>query len=141
MSKPFTIERTYNAPIEKVWKAISNNDDMKKWYFPLPEFKAEPGFEFTFTGGPKDGRQYVHLCQVKEVIPGKKLSYSWRYKDAPGDSLVTFELFAEGKNTRLKLTHSGIETFDQKNPDMDAKNFEAGWNHIIGKGLPDFLNK
>jgi uncharacterized protein YndB with AHSA1/START domain len=139
MNKPFTIERTYNAPPDKVWQAISNNAHLQKWYFKLPEFKAEPGFEFSFTGGPKDGRQYVHLCQVKEVIPGKKLSYSWRYEGEPGDSLVTFELFPEGNNTRLKLTHSGLETFDRSNPDMDAKNFEAGWKHIIGTSLDNYL--
>ena len=28
---PFTIERTYNAPVENVWKAITDKDEMKKW--------------------------------------------------------------------------------------------------------------
>ena len=43
MSDPIIVERTYNAPIEKVWNAITDREEMKKWYFELAEFKAEPG--------------------------------------------------------------------------------------------------
>lgn len=140
-NKAFVIERTYNAPIEKVWSAISNNNEMKKWYFVLPEFKAEVGFEFQFSGGPPE-KSYLHLCKVTEVVPGKKLTYSWRYDGYPGNSFVTFELFDEGTKTRLKLTHEGLESFAaSNNPDLDKKNFEAGWAQIIGTTLPEFLAK
>lgn len=30
--KILIIERTYEAPIEKVWEAITNKDQMKQWY-------------------------------------------------------------------------------------------------------------
>ena len=69
---PIVIERTFNAPAAKVWRAITNNDEMKEWYFKLKKFKAEPGFEFQFEGGPDD-RSYVHLCKITEVIPEKKI--------------------------------------------------------------------
>jgi uncharacterized protein YndB with AHSA1/START domain len=139
-NEPFVIERTYNAPADLVWKAISDKDEMKKWYFDLAEFKAEIGFEFEFTAGSKDGKKYRHLCQVTEVIPGQKLTYSWRYDGYPGNSFVSFELFPEGNQTRLKLTHEGLESFAaSNNPDLEAKNFAAGWTSIIGKSLPDFL--
>jgi uncharacterized protein YndB with AHSA1/START domain len=136
----FVIERTYNAPVDKVWKAITDKEQMKQWYFDMSDFKAEPGFEFQFTGGEED-KPYVHLCKIKEVIPGRKLSYSWRYKGYEGDSLVTFELFTEGAGTRLKLTHEGLETFPISNPDFAKKNFEMGWNDIIGTLLKDFVEK
>ena len=29
---PFVIERTYNAPVDKVWKAITDKGQMKKKY-------------------------------------------------------------------------------------------------------------
>ncbi|WP_316812363.1 SRPBCC domain-containing protein [Pedobacter heparinus] len=48
-TKPLIVERSYNAPIEKVWKAITDRDQMKEWYFELKEFKAEKGFKFQFT--------------------------------------------------------------------------------------------
>jgi uncharacterized protein YndB with AHSA1/START domain len=72
------------------------------------------------------------------VIAQKKIAYSWRYKGEPGNSLVTFELFGEGEKTRLKLTHSGIETFP-KTPAFAPKNFETGWTQLIGSELKRFV--
>jgi uncharacterized protein YndB with AHSA1/START domain len=140
-TEPFVIERVYKASAEKIWKAITDETQMKQWYFDLPGFKPEVGFEFRFTGGPPD-KEYLHLCKITEVIPYKKLTYSWRYDGYPGNSFVTFELFPQGEETKLKLTHAGLESFAvSNNPDLDAKNFAEGWSHIIGISLKEFLEK
>ncbi|HRG88609.1 MAG TPA: SRPBCC domain-containing protein, partial [Chitinophagales bacterium] len=62
-TEPFVIERLLNAPVALVWKAISNKEEMKKWYFDLAAFKPEVGFEFSFTAG-SETKQYLHLCKV-----------------------------------------------------------------------------
>lgn len=90
-NNPFIIERIYNAPAIKVWQAITDNNEMKKWYFDIADFKPEVGFEFTFAGEGKEGEKYIHLCKVTEVVQEKKLTYSWRYKGFEGNSFVTFE--------------------------------------------------
>lgn len=140
-NEPFVIEQTYNAPVERVWQAITDNDQMKQWYFKLEEFKPEVGFEFEFTGGSKDGPKYTHVCKVTEVIPGRKLTHTWTYKDYEGASYVTWELFPEGDKTRLKLTHTGLETFPQNNPDFAKTSFEKGWTSITGASLRNFVEK
>ena len=112
---------------------------MKKWYFDLPEFKPVVGTEFQFTGGPDDGKKYLHLCKVVEVVEGKKIAYTWKYDGYAGESKVTFELFEEGNKTRLKLTHEGLETFPADNKDLAKENFVAGWTEIIGTSLKNFL--
>src|ERR1700761_9527856 len=139
-AEPFVIERTMNAPVEKVWDAITNRDKMEQWYFNLAEFKPEVGFEFSFEGGT-EVKCYLHLCKITEVIPVKKLQYSWRYDGYAGNSFVTFELFPEGNQTRVKLTHEGLETFPADNQDFAKENFVGGWNHIIGKSLTEFVEK
>ncbi len=136
--EPFVIERTYNAPVSKVWKAITDKDQMKQWYFDIAAFKPEPGFAFSFTGQGSKGEDYVHLCEVKEVIPNRKLSYSWRYRGYEGSSVVTFELFEEAGKTRLKLTHEGLESFP-KHPDFAVESFTKGWTELIGKHLKEFV--
>jgi uncharacterized protein YndB with AHSA1/START domain len=138
--EPFVIERTYNAPVDRVWKAITDSGEMKQWYFDLPGFRAEVGYEFQFEGGADD-RMYLHLCKVTEVIPGRKLTYSWRYDGFEGNSFVTFELFPEGKKTKLKLTHAGLETFPANVKDFAKENFVQGWNDIIGNMLKNYLEK
>ncbi|MEO8399488.1 MAG: SRPBCC domain-containing protein [Ignavibacteriaceae bacterium] len=138
--EPLVKEVTVNAPAAKVWKALTDNKEMKNWYFDIKEFKPVVGFEFTFEGG-KDDKVYVHLCKITDLIKNKKLSYSWKYKDYPGNSLVTFELFEEGNKTRLKLTHEGIESFPQDLPDFARESFSDGWDYIIGKSIKEYLEK
>ena len=127
----FTIERTYNAPVEKVWQAITNPEAIKQWFFDLPGFKAEIGCEFRFYGGKDENNQYLHICQITEVIDGEKLVYRWRYDGYAGISYVIFELFDEGSQTRLKFTHEGIETFPADNPDFAKENFAEGWTYTV----------
>jgi uncharacterized protein YndB with AHSA1/START domain len=134
------IERTYNAPIEKVWKALTDKDQMKEWYFDIPDFKPEVGFEFEFIGKGKKGEEYLHKCKITEIIPQQKLTHSWRYDGYEGNSFVTFELSAEGDKTHIKLTHTGLETF----PAVEAfakSNFVEGWTYIVGKGLKEFVER
>ena len=137
LAEAVVIERTFNTPVGRVWKALTNVEEMRQWYFNLKQFKAEVGFEFEFVV-EHEGTTYHHLCKVTQVIPQKKLAYTWRYKGHEGDSLVTFELFADGDETRLKLTHQGLETFP-KTAAFARKNFEAGWTAIIDSELKQFL--
>lgn len=138
-AQPVTIERTYHARAEKVWQALTDKDQMKQWYFELAEFKPEKGFEFSFTGEGVKGEKYLHLCRVTEVVPLKKLQYSWTYEGYPGYSVVTFELFEEGDNTRLRLTHEGLESFPADNGDFAKENFIEGWTYITGTSLKNYL--
>ena len=138
-NQPITFSRLLKASPAKVWKAITDRDEMKQWYFDLAEFKAEKGFRFSFTGGPSPEKQYVHLCEITEVIPLKKLVYSWRYEGYEGISYVSFELFPEGDSTKLVLTHSGLESFPAANTDFAVHNFEEGWNHILHISLKNYL--
>jgi len=138
--EPVIKEVTIDAPVDRVWKAITDKEDMKQWYFDLENFEPKPGFKFQFYGGTEE-HQYLHLCEIKEVIPNQKLSYSWRYDGYPGDSLVTFELFEEGERTRVKLTHEGLETFPADNPDFAKGNFVEGWNQLIGTSIKTYVEK
>jgi uncharacterized protein YndB with AHSA1/START domain len=138
-STPFVIEQVYAAPVKKIWQALTNKEQMKAWNFDVSDFKAEVGFEFHFEGGAED-RSYTHLCKITEVVPERKLSYTWSYKGYPGMSTVTFELFPEGDKTRLRLSHAGLETFPvATNPDFAKKNFEMGWNEITSKSLRTYV--
>jgi len=136
---PVIVERVYNAPIDKVWNAITQNEELKAWYFQLEEFKPEKGFKFEFSGGPDDGPQYLHLCEVVEVIEGKKIAYTWRYDGYPGNSTVHWELFDQGDKTLLRLTHEGLETFAENGPDFAKTSFVGGWTYFVNDALKKYL--
>jgi uncharacterized protein YndB with AHSA1/START domain len=139
IQEPLVIEVTYNASVEKVWQALTDNEQMKQWYFDIDGFRPEVGFQFTFKG-ENEGRVFIHLCRITEVTPFQKLKHSWQYEGLDGLSYVTFELFPKEDQTRLKLTHEGLETFPQ-NKDFQRENFVQGWTQITGTHLRNFLEK
>ncbi len=126
-TEPFVIERTFNTSVEKVWKAITDKDEMKQWYFDLAEFKPEIGFEFQFYGEWIKGEKFLHLCKITDAVKNIKLMPGWRYDGYEGISFVTFELFDGGEETRLQLTHEGLETFPMTaNNDFAKESFAEG---------------
>lgn len=137
--EPIIKEVVLNAPVSKVWQALTNKDELKQWCFDMNAFKLEEGFEFQFHG-EKDGQKFLHVCKVVEVQPQKKMKWLWSYEDVPGDTFVTFELFPLDDETRLRLTHEGLEKLPQ-DENYAKGNFVEGWNMILGKLLPDFLSK
>ncbi len=142
MNEPINIEKTVAASATEVWHAITDVNAMRKWYFDIKELKFEKGFDFGFYGENAEGKKYLHLCCVTEVIPLNKLSYSWKYDGYQGISNVTFELSSNQNNsTLISLTHSGVENFEATNPDFARKNFEGGWAQIVGESLPNFLKQ
>ncbi|POY38306.1 SRPBCC domain-containing protein [Solitalea longa] len=140
-NNPVIVEKTFNAPIEEVWEALTDKEKMKQWYFDIVDFKPKISHEFHFLAGPEN-KQYLHICRITDLFPLKKLAYTWRFEGYDGNSKVNFELFNEGpSSTRLKLTHEGLESFPASNPDLAKENFEQGWNQIIGTSLVNFLSK
>ena len=139
LAAPVVVERTFNAPIARVWEALTDVDQMREWYFDLKEFKPEVGFAFGFVV-EHAGNTYDHRCKITEVVPHKKIAYTWRYHGHEGNSLVTIELSAQGDKTHLKLTHTGLDTFP-KTAAFARENFEKGWTSIIGTELKQFVER
>ena len=137
-TEPLVVERIFDAPASQVWQALTQVEAMRRWFFELPDFQPNAGFEFKFAV-EHEGFTYRHRCQITEVIPEKKIAYTWRYEDYEGESLVTFELVAEGGRTRLKLTHEGLETFPRL-PAFQRGNFLQGWTFISG-ALKDYVER
>jgi uncharacterized protein YndB with AHSA1/START domain len=133
-------EVVINAPTNKVWQAITNKNHMKNWYFDIEVFEPVVGFEFSFYGGD-ECQKYLHLCKITKVIENKVLAYTWRYDEYEGNSEVTFELFADGDKTRLKLTHTGIDSFPKTSPNFTRESFAAGWKELIGTLIKEYLEK
>jgi len=135
------IERAFNAPIDVVWQAITEPEQMKKWYFPaIQTFKPEVGFEVRINT-ECDGKTKEHLWKVTEVVPGRKIAYNWNYTVNRGNSTVSWELFDEGKTTRLRLVHKGLLSFEpEKNPGFARSGFFGGWTHFAGR-LKDYVEK
>ena len=130
--EPLVVERVFDAPVERVWQALTNKEELKHWSFDIPDFEPEEGYEFTFNGQNQNGVK-THYCRITEVVEQQRLAYSWRYPGIKGVSWVTWELFPEGRKTRLRLTHAGLEKLAYAGADYRRQNFETGWGNIFGR--------
>lgn len=132
------LTRVLDAPVDLVWKALTDIKLLKQWLPFFPDFKPEVGFETRFKLGPSDDHQYTHICRVLEVVPYKKLTYTWYYEGYTGQSHVIFALFDKKEQTKVVLMHTITEPFPKDNPDFDPKNFKEGWTYTID-GLKKFV--
>ena len=114
MQTTITNEWVYEQSPEVVWEYLTNADLIALWLMPN-DFKPVLGHEFSFRIKPipsldLDG---IFPCKILEIIPFKKLVYSW--KGGPGDGTVTLDTIVEwklekyGKGTKLFLLQSGFK--------------------------------
>jgi uncharacterized protein YndB with AHSA1/START domain len=125
---------------ELVWKYLTDAKLLSEW---LMENDIQPvvGHKFQFRTKPVPGFDGNVYCEVLEIIPTKKLSYSWKGGPRKGtitlDSVVTWTLVKRGACTELTIEHTGFE---------GLKNFvgylfmNSGWRKIIRHRLPKLLN-
>lgn len=130
------LRRTFAAPRERVFRAWTVPEEMKKWKgpgamsTPVAEVDLRPGGRYRIHMQPPDGTVTHRLVGLYRVVdPPKKLVYTWRWENEPelAETLVTVEFLDRGGNTELVLTH---ELF----PNDDArKRHEAGWTACFDK--------
>lgn len=137
--QPVVVEQLFNKPIQVVWKAITQHDQMIQWFFDnIPDFRPEVGFKTQFNV-EAPSRNFLHLWEVTEVIPNKKIVTNWKYEGVAGDSFVTFELFEQGSRTKLIASTQVVEDFDDNIPEFKRESCFGGWNYFIKQKLKEYL--
>ena len=138
---PISVKYSYNAPLKRVWKAITDHSEMIQWYFDMiPAFEAEIGFETHFLV-TNEGREFTHRWEVTAIIPEKMISYRWRYDEYAGDSFVTFKLEAQDKMTELTLLINIVEDFEDGVPEFTLESCLGGWEYFLNQRLRNYLEK
>lgn len=136
---PVVVVNTFDKSIEEVWKAITVKEEMVQWFFDnILEFKPEVGFKTQFNV-QAPSRDFMHLWEVTEVIPQKRLVTNWKYEGMYGDSLVYMELEDLGSQTKFTLTTKVLEDFDDTVPEFQRESCVAGWNYFINERLTEYL--
>lgn len=125
----------FQAPIQKVWDAVSTAEGMSAWFMPS-DLKAELGYEFHIQAGPFGESP----CKVTEVEPPYRLSFAWGK-----DWTLTFELKeTENGQTEFTLTHSGWDQrgateFNEPHT-VVRERMNGGWTGLVEK-LGDYLKE
>ena len=109
-------ERRFEAPRERVWRALTDPEQLAGWLAPA-EIDMRVGGAVVLKFEDGDERGTITELQEPEVI-----AYTWN--EGATDSLVRFELEPEADGTRLTLRH----TFEGE---VDLSSYGGGWHHHL----------
>jgi uncharacterized protein YndB with AHSA1/START domain len=123
---------------EEVWEYLTIPELIEQWLM-KSDFKPIVGYKFRFTFLPKPESTYegvVH-CEVLEVKPFTRLSYSWngrtQNKSRSFQSTVVWTLVPKDNGTELQLQHNGFTMLE------DILNHTNGWNNCL-KRFEEHIN-
>lgn len=124
------LERVLDAPIEKVWRYLTEAEFRSQWFMggtdacPNSDFQlhvdhdnlSEDDVPYPESYAGSKGATWTE--KVLRFEPPRLLETTFQ---GGKNGTVTFELFPEGDRTRLVLTHSGIVS------PVGAQDFGGGW--------------
>ena len=123
----------FNKSPKVVWDYLTKPELLEQWLMPN-DFKPVVGHKFIFTS-PTACKE--HYCEVLEVKPYSRLSYSWQTDSLtdkkPYTSLVVWTLVGVANRTDLHLVHNGFKAVE----DVDAHN--DGWTRL-GNNIAALFN-
>ena len=136
-----TLSREYAAPPETVWRAWTDAQTLKQWWAPGPndrtslaELDVRVGGRYRICFGGADGNEHECAGVYREVVPAKKLVFTWSWPRTTPDrvSVVTVLFNAKGAGTELVFKHE--QFFDEAARDSHKR----GWTSLLEK-LGGFL--
>ena len=134
MNRPATrslvVEREMPHPPEKVWRALTQGPLIDEWLM-KSDFQPVVGHKFTFRAEPMPHWNGVTDCEVLEVEPTARLSYTWNASGAEAanglKTVVTWTLTPTQGGTQLRMEQSGFRPEEEGN--YQGANY--GWQRFI----------
>ncbi|MDH5507358.1 MAG: SRPBCC domain-containing protein, partial [Anaerolineae bacterium] len=103
-----------------VFAALISTGQLKRYMGENPTVEPQVGGRYDFGwegGGP---------VKIVELVPDKKLAYTWEYPPEPA-TLVTWTLEGSGGKTQLTIVHSGFTA------DRSGADYQVGWLHYLAR--------
>jgi uncharacterized protein YndB with AHSA1/START domain len=105
-------ERSLAHSVERVWRAVSDPDELERWFVARPEWTPTQGERWEAMG---EERGVIVECE-----PPNLLAWSW------GEERFRFELRADGEHCLLTFTH----VFDDR---AVGAQHAAGWETYFAR--------
>jgi uncharacterized protein YndB with AHSA1/START domain len=128
-------EAIYPYPPERVWRALTDPRALAEWAMPN-DFKPFVGHKFQFRVKPQPGWRGIVDCEVLEVDPPRRLSYTWQGDPKSRVTVVTFILEPVPGGTRLRLEHTGFRGLGGL---FLKLLLGSGWGGMLRTALPGVL--
>ncbi len=131
------VTREFQVPAEQVYNAWTEFEALKQWWKPLNseltdlqnELKPQGIVKYTFTRSD-NSETYTVGGEYSEVVPGKKLVYSWKWElpeetTTENDYKLDIEFNDQGSGSVLKVKQEGFESEEASKPHYE------GWESAL----------
>jgi uncharacterized protein YndB with AHSA1/START domain len=111
------VRRTIAASRERVFKAWTREEEVKKWSapgaltVPVAKIDLKVGGKFRIEMQAPDGTRHIGVGEYREVTPPKRLVYTWTWEgESQGvrDSVITVQFEDRGASTEVILRHEKL---------------------------------
>ena len=131
-----------NAPPARVYEAWTDPAQLKEWFVPenvrtrniIADVRV--GGKYRWDLITQEGEDWVAFGEYRELIPGKKIAFTWQWDDDEAwenrTSAVIVEFFERGSGTELRLRHEQLPSEESR----DRHN--EGWKSLLDR-LEQFL--
>jgi uncharacterized protein YndB with AHSA1/START domain len=125
------IERSFDAPVERVFEAWTSDEVLRRWLHGMPGWETPTAEVDVRVGGririvmrdPLDGTEAGAGGEYTVVEPPHRLVFTWVWDDQPDlPQLIELEFSERDGRTTVLMTNSAIPT------DGRLKSQERGWN-------------
>ena len=127
-------EMTIEAPIDVVWRVVTDPEHMKQWFAAEAELNTETGH-----GRLRFQQGQVFFLHIEAFEPPRRFAYRWLREEAttatPKNSmLVEFTLDVDGDGTRVRVRESGFDQVDWSDAVKAkyAEDHDHGWQRYLG---------
>lgn len=143
MQKDIVIKWHLPHSAEKVWNCLTTPELIEQWLM-KNNFQPVVGHRFNFHTKPipKMGFDGIVYCEVMEVVPFKRLVYTWKGGASPDnlslDTILIWTLTPREGGTDLLLEHKGFKGFKNY---ITSIFMGSGWRKHISRRLISILNE
>ena len=128
-------ELSIHAPAERVFEALTNPEQIVRWWGIEGRFQAthvesdlRPSGRWRMCGTRMNGRRFVVQGTYREVVRPHVLVFTWLpdWQEDRRETLVRFELAEHDGITTVRLTHSGFST-------DTSRQAHQGWPQLLDR--------
>ena len=128
------IERTFQAPAERVFDAWTSEEVMRRWFHGQQAWETPVAEVDLCLGGnirvvmrdPEDGTEYGGGGHYTEIDPPARLVFTWTWDDEGRETLIELDFEEDGGATTVRLTHSNLRDREL------VVSHEGGWSTCLG---------
>jgi uncharacterized protein YndB with AHSA1/START domain len=135
------IDRTINlnAPPERVWRALTNVDELSAWFQVTIEGRIAPGNDVWMTSVHPQHDGHRFFVRITEMDPPRRMVWQWHpgeidpkidYSQEPYTT-VTFTVEPVGRGTRLSVSETGFDAIALERRAKVYGDNSQGWTEVL----------